>query len=292
MKYVLYIHQQDESAVLKSDVDTALPKEIPMSNQAKPFAPSAMNIAVAESIVQSLDALSLARDNWEQTAFKKANEGLYDLLAQCLDVFETKFIKGTKDDQKTLRSELIARLSEMKIKTQKNSPTLTLFVRFVFCSDRKRAHGYSYVLNAAISHEITAAKLPEWIVSEGGIEQIKRKMVQSDEAKDRQAKRKQAKDTAEQLIAEAHVNPLATVAVEGFIPNQRNIMLAVGDASGNFNVTYVLTEVSDSLYNALLKQAAKKIVEADEQDNALTTEAAKLKMRNAANDQQLLKKAA
>jgi hypothetical protein len=267
-------------------------KEKPMSKQAKTFAPSAMNIAVAESIVQSLDALSLARDNWEQTTFKKANEGLYDLLSQCLAVFETKFIKGTKDDQKTLRSELIARLSEKKIKTQKNSPTLTLFVRFVFSSDRKRAHGYSYVLNAAISHEINAAQLPEWIVSEGGIEEIKRKMVQSDESKERQAKRKQAKDTAEQLIAEAHVNPLATVAVEGFIPNQRNIMLAVGDASGNFNVTYVLTEVSDSLYNALLKQAAKKIVEEDEQDCALTTEAAKLKNRPAANDQKLLKQAA
>ena len=62
-----------------------------MSKQAKTFAPSAMNIAVAESIVQSLDALSLARDNWEQTTFKKANEGLYDLLSQCLAVFETKF---------------------------------------------------------------------------------------------------------------------------------------------------------------------------------------------------------
>lgn len=292
MNYVLYIHQQDESAVPKSDAGTAQLKEIPMSKQAKTFAPSAMNIAVAESIVQSLDALSQARENWEQTAFKKANDGLYDLLSQCLAVFETKFVKGTKDDQKTLRSELISRLNEMNIRTLKTSTTLNMFVRFVFRSDRKRAHGYSYVLNAAISHEVTAAQLPQWIVSEGGIEEIKRKMVQSDESKERQAKRKQAKDTAEQLIAEAHVNPLATVAVDGFMPNQRNIMLAVGDVNGNFNVTYVLTEVSDSLYNALLKQAAKKIVEADEQDSALTTEAAKLKNRPAANDQQLLKQAA
>jgi hypothetical protein len=263
-----------------------------MSKQTKTFAPSAMNIAVAESIVQSLDALSLARENWEETTFKKANEGLYDLLAQCLEVFEKKFITGSKDDQKTLRSELISRLKEMNVKTQKNSPTLNLFVRFVFCSDRKRAHGYSYVLNAAISHEVKAAQLPEWIISEGGIEEIKRKMVQSEESKERQAKRKQAEDTAEQLIAQAHVNPLATITVDGFTPNQRNIMLAVADVNGNFNVTYVLTEVSDSLYNALLKQAAKKIVEADEQDIALTTEAAKMKNRPAANDQQLLKKAA
>jgi hypothetical protein len=263
-----------------------------MSNQAKPFAPSAMNIAVADSIVQSLDALSMARDSWEQTTFKKANEGLYDLLSQCLAVFETKFIKGTKDDQRTLRSELIARLSEKKIKTQKNSPTLTLFVRFVFSSDRKRAHGYSYVLNAAISHEVTAAQLPQWIVSEGGIEEIKRKMVQSDEAKARQEKRKQAKETAEQMIVEAQVNPLATVSVDGFSPAKLNIMLAVGDVSGNFNVTYVLTEVSDGLYNALLKQAAKQIVAKQDEDDAVTAEAAKLKPQQHASNDQQMKKAA
>ena len=160
----------------------------------KTFAPSALNIAVADAIVQSLDGLSMARENWEQTTFKKANDGLYDLLSQCLDVFETKFIKGSKDGQKTLRSELISRLNEMKVKTQKNSPTLSLFVRYVFCSDRKRAHGYSYVLNAAISHGINASQLPQWIVDQGGIEEIKRKMIQSTEAKERQEKRKKAKN--------------------------------------------------------------------------------------------------
>ena len=82
-----------------------------MSKQSKTFAPSALNIAVTDAIVQSLDGLSLAREDWEQTTFKKANEGLYDLLSKCLDVFETKFIKGSKDDQKTLRSELIFRLT-------------------------------------------------------------------------------------------------------------------------------------------------------------------------------------
>lgn len=262
-----------------------------MSKQAKSSFPSVQNTAFANSIVQSLDALSIARENWEQTAFKKANEGLYDLLAQCLEVFESKFVKGTKDDQKALRKEVIARLKESKVKTQVNSTTLSLFVRFVFCSDRKRAHGYSYVLNAALSHEVNAQQLPKWIVAEGGIEEIKRKMVQSDEAKARQEKRKQAKETAEQQIVEAQVNPLATVAVEGFMPQQRNILLAVGDVNGNFNVTYVLTEVSDGLYSALLKQAAKQIVTEQEKDDAVTVEASSYKTINAANDA-AMKKAA
>jgi hypothetical protein len=290
-KYSSYI-DKTKAIQPKSDVDTAQLKEIPMSKQVKPFAPSAVNIAFANSIVQSLDALSLARENWEQTAFKKANEGLYDLLAQCLDVFQSKFVNAKKEDQKTLRSELICRLSELKIKTQINSPTLNLFVRFVFCSDRKRAHGYSYVLNAAISHEITAANLPTWIANEGGIEQIKRNEVKSDEAKARKLKRDAAKESAEQLIVEAQINPLATVSVDGFMPNKRNIMLAVGDVNGKFNVTYVLTEVSDGLYNALLKQAAKQIVEEQDKDDAITAEAAKLKpQQQAANDPKVRKAA-
>jgi hypothetical protein len=160
-----------------------------------------------------------------------------------------------------------------------------MLARFVFNSDRKRAQGYGYVLAAAVSHGIEAAEFPAWVLKQGGIEEIKRKMVQSDEAKERQAKRTKAKETAEQLIAEAHVNPITTIALEGFMPQERNIMLAVGDVNGNFNVTYVLTEVSDSLYNALITQAAKKIVETDDAENALMTEAAKLKKRPAANDQ-------
>lgn len=260
-----------------------------MSKQAKTFTPSAMNIAVADTIVQSLDALSLVRENWEQTTFKKANEGLYDLLAQCLDVFQQKFVKGSKDDQRTLRNELVSRLKDMNIKTLTTSTVLGMFVRFVFRSDRKRAHGYSYVLSAAISQGINATQLPKWIVDQGGIEEIKRNAVKSVEANERKAKRELAEDTAKQLIDEAQINPLATVAVDGFVPQKRNIMLAVGDVNGNFNVTYVLTDVSDTFYNALLKQAARKIVETNEKDAAVMTEAAKLKNRPAANDQKIKK---
>ena len=147
------------------------------------------------------------------------------------------------------------------------------------------------MLNAAIAHGVNAAQLPQWIVREGGIEQIKRKMVQSEEAKARQEKRKQAKETAEQQIIEAHVNPLASIAIDGFQAQQRNILLAVADVNGGFNVTYVLTEVSDGLYNALLKQAAKQIVAQQNQSDAMVVEASRYKTKTAANDSELKKAA-
>lgn len=262
-----------------------------MSTKSTPFVPTAQNIAIANDIVKSLEHLSLVRENWEQTTFKKANESLYDLLAQCLEVFNAKFVNGTKADQHTLRQELITRLTALNVKTQKNSPTLNLFVRFVFCSDRKRAHGYSYVLNAALSHDISSTQLPSWIAQEGGIEEIKRKMVQSEKAQAQQEKRKRARETAEEMIVEANINPLATLSIEGLHSNDLNILLAMGDANGDFNVTYVLTEVSDGLYKALLKQAAKQIATQQDEEDALMAEADKLKPKQSANDEQMKKAA-
>jgi hypothetical protein len=261
-----------------------------MIKSAKPFIPSATNQAFANSIVSQLDALTLTRQNWEETAYKKSNEHLYALLSDCLEVFQAKFVNGSKADQKTLRDEVTARLKADGVKAQKNSTTLTLFVRLVFGSDRKRAHGYSYVLTAAISHEVKAADLAQWITSEGGIEQNKRKMVQSAEAKARSEKMKNARETAESLIVEAAVNPLATVGIDGIHANARNIMLAVGTANGDFNVTYVLNEVSDALYNALLKQAAKQIVAEEAKDEAMKTEADSYNAQ-AANEEEMRKAA-
>ena len=64
----------------------------------------------AGSIVQQLDVLSVRREQWEATDYKKANDGLYALLADCLDVFQARFVKGTDKEQKALRASLIQRL--------------------------------------------------------------------------------------------------------------------------------------------------------------------------------------
>ena len=76
-----------------------------MSKTVKPF--SAKNLAFANTIVQQLDLLSERRKEWEATDYKKANEGLYALLGECLGIFNERFVKGTEADQKALRTSLI-----------------------------------------------------------------------------------------------------------------------------------------------------------------------------------------
>ena len=260
-----------------------------MSKTSK-LATSVQSTVFANNIVKTLDALSVARQNWEATSYKTANEGLYDLLSQCLDVYQDKFVKANNDERKALRAELSAKLKASGVRVQVNSPTLNLFVRFVFSSDRKRAHGYAYVLTAAMSHDVKAADLATWIVGVGGIEEIKRKMIKSEEAIARHEKSVEAKLAAEASIEEAKVVPLATVSIEGVMPSVRNILLTVGNVNGDFNVTYVLTDVSDSLYAALLKQAAKQIVNDHVRDDALSNEVARAADK-AANAKQLKKAA-
>ena len=48
------------------------------------------------SIVQQLDVLAERRKVWEATDYKKANERLYSLLADCLEIFTDRFVKDLK----------------------------------------------------------------------------------------------------------------------------------------------------------------------------------------------------
>ena len=79
------------------------------------FTPSASDILFAKSSVQTLDGLVQRRKQWEATDYKKANEGLYALLADCLGLFNDKFIGASEDSKKALRLDLTAKLSCRKM---------------------------------------------------------------------------------------------------------------------------------------------------------------------------------
>ena len=256
-----------------------------MSN-AKPFAPSDNNIAYANATVQQLDLLVADRKTWESTIYKKSNENLYELMAKCKKIFEDKFENATSDnDRKAIRLEIAHRLTADGIRVQKNSTTLTMFVRYVFGSDRKRAHGYAYVLKAAISHGIRADGLEKFILDEGGIEEIKRKMVASEKA----IANKEKRDKAFGLVkakAELHeISPL--VSLDMPIVNNRTpyvVLVAKPMSNGKTHVVAVLKNASEVLVNVLYKHIAKGDLDAQEAQELLDKEMAGLKGKQASND--------
>lgn len=258
-----------------------------MSNAAQTL--SATNLAFANSIVQQLDVLSVRRKEWEATDYKKANDGLYALLADCLDVYNARFVKGSLDDQKALRRSLIERLQADNVRVVKTSTTLTMLARFVFNSDRKRAQGYGYVLAAAVSHGIQAAGFPAWVVDEGGIEEIKRLMVKKPEAIAKQEAVKAATAAVNGDLEQNTLQPLAHVDLNG-LTGKYVVLLAKPNVNGGADIVGLLSDINEALTNALILRMAKAQVETAAAEKELS---AQVQRENtdllAANDQQLAK---
>ena len=254
------------------------------------FVPSAADAAFANTTVQSLDGLLARRRQWEATDYKKANEGLYALLADCLALFNEKFMKADATGQKALRIDLTAKLKADGVKVQKTSPTLTMFVRYVFGSDRKRAQGYAYVLKAAISNEIEAKDLADYIIAEGGIEEVKRKMVLKEETIARRAAVEAAKVAVKAAAELASVTPLASVPLAG-VSGTYAVLLAQPTPDGMVSIVGVLSDVKETLVETLFVQMAKKKIDDDAETASVSDEASDLMAGIPANAGKLAKQA-
>ena len=230
--------------------------------------------AITTAILQQLDALSVRRQKWETTDYAKANVGLYVLLAECLDVFQARFINGTDEGRKELRVSLMQRLVADGIRVVKTSTTLTMLARFVFNSDRKRAQGYSYVLSAAVSHEVTAAGFAGWVVAQGGLEEIKRKMVKSEQAKARQLAVETATTSVKGDLELNTLQPLAHVGIKN-VSGTYAVLLAKPNVNGGVDIIGSLSDANDALVNALILRMAKKVADKTTSDLALGTQVAK-----------------
>ncbi len=235
------------------------------------FIASTTNVAFSNSALATLNGLRERRITWEATDYKKANEGLYALLADCLDLFNSKFVTATDDDRKTLRGDLEVKLKADGLKVQRNTTTLTMFVRYVFGNDRKRAHAYTYVIKAAISHDVKAAALATYIADEGGIEEIKRKMVIKEETLIKRAELAKAQEAVVADLEVAKIKPLASVKL-GNIKGDYAVLVAKPNVNGDTDIIGVLGDVNEALYNALLKKLAKQHVEVTAEKTAMATE--------------------
>ena len=258
-----------------------------MSKTAKTL--SAANLTFAESIVQQLDDLSVRRDEWEKTDYKKANDGLYALLADCLDVFNARFFQGSEDDKIALRRTLMQRLQADGIRVVKTSTTLTMLARFVFNSDRKRAQGYGYVLAAAVSHKVQAADFPAWVVKQGGLEEIKRRMVKKPAAIAKQEAIKAASKSVKGGLEDNSVKPLAQVRLAG-LTGKYAVLLVKPNVNGGADVVGTLSEANEALVNTLIQRMAKAQVEAADANKEMLQQVQRdSDLLAAANDEELSK---
>jgi IS1 family transposase len=276
--------QQTNGEVLESCDHIAHLKEISMSNKTTSVAAAAtqsqqiaaakaatskvVNKAFGKSMLQQLDELTARRQEWESTDYKKANEGLYALLRDCLVIYKQRFEKANDNEKKALRRQLIERLTAAKVRVVKTSTTLTMLTRYVFNADRKRAQGYGNVLAAAVQQNISVEGFEEWVISRGGIEEIKRQMVKKPEALAKQEAVKTAATEVKGSIELNTLQPLAHVRIEG-LSGTYSVLLAKPNPSGGADSVGTLSKANDALVNALITRMAKEVVEQAQADKEL-----------------------
>jgi hypothetical protein len=127
------------------------------------------------SIICEADLLAEQHVIFTDQYVTRANEELYTLLSGmlsvCLQVQASSISEGIiKQMRKTIKEKY-------GLKTQVNSTTSAIVVRYIIGSNRKTAHVYGRVLDTAMKAAIAPADLPDYIKAKGGIEAIRQSVV-------------------------------------------------------------------------------------------------------------------
>ncbi len=124
-----------------------------------------------DSVVRKANELCVAREKFETETLARSNKELYGILSSVYGLFNDAVRENCLKD---VVVKMKAVLTERNVRVQKNTNALTVFVRYVFNSDRKRAYNYASTLMAAVQAEITVDKLAAFIESKNGVEECKK----------------------------------------------------------------------------------------------------------------------
>jgi hypothetical protein len=250
-----------ENILTQSSVQPSTPADMSVAEQQK-AQKLAQQTLFDTPLVNALDVLSADCAQWEAGAYTTATEGLYELLGRCLTIYRSHFIQGTPGERTAFRKALMTRIQTAGVRVTKSTMTLTMFVRYIFKSDRRRAHGYSYVLRAAVEQDIAAEGFAEFVRQAGGIEELRRKMVISEEAAARRQLKQDAKADIEAEIEDATLNPFAEIdAPDDVDLGTFCLVLGVGAAPGRIGLVKVLGNTPKSILERIKQLMANHKLE-------------------------------
>jgi hypothetical protein len=128
-------------------------------------------IDINHTIITHADLLAQRHEDYVSEFVKRANTELYCILAEILELHEKLDASPNKDKLiKQMRKSLKEKYA---IKTQANTKTTALVVKYVTRASRKTAHVYGRVLDVAINNGISSTGLIDFIKANGGIDKIR-----------------------------------------------------------------------------------------------------------------------
>jgi hypothetical protein len=214
------------------------------------------------AVIKRANELVKAREKFETETLARSNKELYGILSEVYDLF-TNASKDLACLKETVK-EMKAGLSKRNVKVQSNSPALTVFVRYVFNSDRKRAYNYTRTLMAAIQANTPLNKFSEFIESKGGVEECKKNFVKKIETVQKELAIKEA--TAEmtatlQTMEAEEVVHMSDSSVHFSDGCDFVYVIARQTAKDKLELLRVIPKTTKALENSAIKELAKDLIE-------------------------------
>jgi hypothetical protein len=243
---------------------------------------SSKTVLSAQSIVDKADALVKQRENFEQNEYTRSNQRLYEILAQVLEMYEQASVSKTTLAETV--KQFKAKLEVSKVRVQTNTLALTLFVRYVFRTDRQRSMNYSRTLQAALQQGIGAKQLAQFIEDCGGVEQCKKQFTKSGAVVAKETDIANNMTLVDETLANAVLNPLATFKVaNSFVSETYNkdfvFVIGKADKQGNIKALGAVPAYSAgmtkwakqqlALFFSKQQELAKKSANAKRKDTAI-----------------------
>ena len=134
----------------------------------------AISAAAAVAAYKRITNLAAAREQWQNGAFKTANDGLYALLADCYQLYNDMTGKSTAAAR--LREALAHAVEEKKLNFNASTHSIDKILRVVFGeADRRRVSAYAVALRAALAAkpQVGPGDFADYVRAAGGIEEVR-----------------------------------------------------------------------------------------------------------------------
>ena len=128
-------------------------------------------VDINHTIITHADLLAQRHEDYVNEFVTRANNELYCILAELLELHEKLVASPNKD--KLIKQMRKILKEKYGLKTQANTKTTSLVVKYVTRASRKTAHVYGRVLDVAIANSISSAGLIDYIKANGGIDKVR-----------------------------------------------------------------------------------------------------------------------
>jgi hypothetical protein len=222
------------------------------------------------SYLTQLNELSKIREGFEKNTLNGSNKELYQILSKIYQIFDDMKKNKSKFDIDFLKYAL----KDMNIKFQKNSPLLTILIRYVFNSDRTRSYNYNRVISSAIQANVSPENLPKFIEEQGGIEECKKTFVRKSSSLEKEEKiNTRIQDVLDNIDNFESLSNIELGNTKIKLDDDCKLIITVGRLSSDeksIELFKVIDSMNKSLENKILKIISKDLHSEIEQSRVQT----------------------